>query len=242
MKNPLAHLKKKGSSETKDKLSSLERLIGYRFKDRELLKRAITHPSATPENETPYFERMEFLGDSIVGMVVSEELYFLFPQYQEGELSKLKAQLVSRRFLALRANSLGLQNYVIVHEDNLKNNDKSSSTILSNAMESLVCAIYLDSDLETTRNFIKKKLLKDYKIHIREDDLVNYKSILQEYAQSKYQNVPDYVLIDEKGPEHEKIFSVKVKVNGRILGSGVGSTKKQAQQNAAKQACEKLNL
>ena len=219
----------------------LQKKIGYSFNEPSLLEAALSHtslPSSTGDASS--FERMEFLGDSVLGLIVAEELFLKHPKYAEGKLSKLKSKIVSRKMLTLKAKELQLEKYLLLSTEAVSGSGIDS--ILSDAMESLICAIYLDGELDDARMFIKKFILKDIKKMIDKGKFADYKSMLQEYTQSKFHNIPQYNILKEEGPEHEKMFDMEVVVNGKVLGMGKGNNKKEAQQNAAKEACKQLNL
>ncbi|MDY6914714.1 MAG: ribonuclease III [Candidatus Cloacimonadota bacterium] len=244
MKNFIKNfVKSKNNAGVVSDLDNLQKYIGYKFENISLLRAALTHTSyKSVTNHYSAFERMEFLGDSILGLVVAEHIFNKFPNYTEGNLSKLKAKLVSRKFLALKAKKINLGDYLFLSSEAAKNGERSSKSILGDAMEALICAIYLDSNLEQAANFIQKFIIRNYKSPLSEEDMTNYKSKLQEYTQSKYQEVPEYKIIGESGPDHDKIFTAEVCICKKTLGTGEGSTKKEAQQQAAKGACNKLEL
>jgi ribonuclease-3 len=222
-------------------LKKFQKIIGYTFSNPSLLIASLTHTSREPMsvNGSP-FERMEFLGDSILGLIVSEELFLEFPEYSEGELSKLKSKIVSRKMLALISSKLKLKNHIIFNKDSAGKGGLNS--VLSNTMESLICAIYLDGNIEKARNFIIKFIMSDYSKHLKKGHLADYKSKLQEYTQAEFHATPDYDIIKAEGPEHEKIFTIQVSIKDDVYGLGIGNSKKEAQQDAAKHACKKLNL
>ena len=183
---------------------------------------------------------MEFLGDSVLGLIVSEELFLEFPEYTEGELSKLKSKIVSRKMLALVSNKLKLKDYIIFNTDSAGKGGLNS--VLSNTMESLICAIYLDGNIEKARDFIILFIMNNYSTHLKKGHLTDYKSKLQEYTQAEFHATPDYHILKAEGPEHEKIFTIQVKIQNKIYGLGKGPSKKAAQQDAAKHACKKLGF
>jgi len=222
-------------------LQDFQKIIGYKFQNESLLVAALTHTSreTTSENGS-IFERMEFLGDSILGLIVSEELFLKFPDYSEGQLSKLKSKIVSRKMLAIVSKKIQLNDYIDSNKDSLGKGGLNS--VLSNTMESLICAIYLDGNLEKVRKFIHKFILHDYSKSLIKGDLTDYKSKLQEYTQAQFQATPVYTIVNSTGPEHEKIFTVQVLINADSYGTGMGKSKKEAQQDAAKHACMKLNI
>ncbi|GAB1467707.1 ribonuclease III [Candidatus Cloacimonadota bacterium] len=228
-------------------LVQLQKRIDYNFNDATLLHAALTHKSYLrrryDEHKAPSpFERMEFLGDSILGFIVSKELFTRHPDEQEGKLSKLKSKIVSETYLTLQANIIDLGKYVLLSPEEQQSGGASKASILSDTMEALICAIYLDSGISAAGRFIKQHILKDYEETVTRDELVNYKSILQEHMQGKNQEPPRYVTIAEEGPEHHKTFLVEVRLGNKLLGTGKGSTKKTAHQEAARLACQKLGV
>ncbi|MDD3235616.1 MAG: ribonuclease III [Candidatus Cloacimonetes bacterium] len=228
-------------------LVQLQKRIDYNFNDATLLHAALTHKSYLrrryDEHKAPSpFERMEFLGDSILGFIVSKELFARHPDEQEGKLSKLKSKIVSETYLTLQANIIDLGKYVLLSPEEQQSGGASKASILSDTMEALICAIYLDSGISAAGRFIKQHILKDYEETVTRDELVNYKSILQEHMQGKNQEPPRYVTIAEEGPEHHKTFLVEVRLGNKLLGTGKGSTKKTAHQEAARLACQKLGV
>ncbi len=229
------------------KLDELQSRIEYRFKNTILLKNALTHDSYYKKEErvnaelSP-FERMEFLGDSVLGLVIAQELFVLFPQKQEGNLSKLKSKIVSEKFLTMRSNELDLGEYLLLSSEEARSGGRQKPSIISDSMESLICAIYLDGGMTVARKFIKKFILNKFENYVNREELINYKSILQEYTQGKFQKPPIYQVVSEKGPDHQKEFLVEVFINGTSFGRGTGANKKGAQQQAAKVACAKLKI
>lgn len=222
-------------------MTELQKIIKYKFKNTLFLKAAISHTSLANSNNSP-FERMEFLGDSILGLIVAEELFIKYPHYSEGQLSKLKAKLVSRKFLALKAKETGINEFIKLSEEAILSGGKKSVSILGDTMEAIICAIYLDGNMNDVRNFIKNIILVDSEKAIKKQDFKDYKSLLQEYTQGNFQNIPSYKIVSEEGPEHDKIFTAEVYINDRLYGSGQGKNKKEAQQSAAQAACLKLKL
>ena len=222
-------------------LNKFQKIICYNFNNLSLLIAALTHTSREPLNtKGSPFERMEFLGDSVLGLIVSEELFLEFPEYTEGELSKLKSKIVSRKMLALVSSKLKLKEYIIFNTDSAGKGGVNS--ILSNTMESLICAIYLDGNIEKARKFIIKFVLNNYSTYLKKGHLTDYKSMLQEYTQAEFHATPDYHILKAEGPEHEKVFTVEVLIKDDTYGLGTGLSKKAAQQEAAKHACNKLGL
>ncbi len=228
-------------------LVQLQKKIDYNFHDATLLKAALTHKSYLRRKYNDHkipspFERMEFLGDSILGFVISKELFAKHPDEQEGKLSKLKSKIVSETYLTLKANALDLGKYILLSPEEHQSGGATKPSILSDTMEAMICSIYLDSGIASTSRFIRNHILKDYEETVTRNELVNYKSILQEYVQSKNQDPPQYITIAEEGPEHNKLFAVEVKIGKKLMGTGKGPTKKAAHQDAAHKACQKLGI
>jgi len=228
-------------------LVQLQKRIDYNFHDLTLLKAALTHKSYLRrkfnDHKSPSpFERMEFLGDSILGFIVSKELFSKHPDEQEGKLSKLKSKIVSETYLTLKANAIELGRYILLSPEEMSSGGAGKPSILSDTMEAMICSIYLDSGIAAATRFIKNNILVDYETTVTRNELVNYKSILQEYMQSRNQSPPNYVTVGEEGPEHHKTFVVEVRSNGQILGVGKGNSKKNAHQDAAHIACQKLGI
>lgn len=222
-------------------LNNLQKVIGYKFNNPSILQAAISHTSLENKAVSP-FERMEFLGDSVLGLIAAEELFLKYPDYSEGQLSKMKSKLVSRKYLAMKAKESGINEFILLSTEAAQSGGKFSISILGDCMEAIICAIYLDGNFEDTRNFVKQYILGNMEQQIRSHGLKDYKSLLQEYTQGKFQNTPVYKIVAEKGPEHKKEFSVEVFINDELSGFGKGKNKKEAHQKAAEKACHNLNL
>ena len=229
------------------RLELFQKQIKYKFNNQKLLRAALTHNSYFYNSETevggdsPY-ERMEFLGDAVLGLVVSEYLFSLFPDKDEGFLSKLKSNIVSEKYLAVKSVDFQLGTHLIMSDKETKNGGRERKSILSDTVEALICAIYLDSGLDEARKFVTTFIIKGFETQVLVNEFINYKSILQEYSQAKYQLTPDYHLISETGPDHFKTFVMEVYVNEQKKGIGEGLNKKEAQQRAAEDACRNLKL
>jgi ribonuclease-3 len=229
------------------KLDTFQKKIKYKFNHPKLLLAALTHNSyfytnGTEHTEQSPYERMEFLGDAVLGLVVTEFLFSLYPDKDEGFLSKLKSNIVSEKYLAVKSIDFELGTYVMISEKEIRNGGRERKSILSNTVEALICAIYLDSGLEEARKFITTFIIDGFQEQVLVNSFVNFKSILQEYTQAKYQLTPEYKLISETGPDHLKTFKMKVFVNEKECGSGEGPNKKEAHQRAAEDACKNLKL
>ena len=229
------------------KLESFQKKINYKFNNPKLLRAALTHDSyfysceSSAEGDSPY-ERMEFLGDAVLGLIVSEYLFSLYPDKDEGFLSKLKSNIVSEKFLAVKSIDFQLGEYLIMSEKEIRNGGRTRKSILSDTVEALICAIYLDSDFDEARKFVTAFIIKGFEEQVLVNEFINFKSILQEYSQAKYQLTPDYLLFSETGPDHNKNFVMEVYVNNEKRGIGEGPNKKDAQQRAAEDACRNLKL
>jgi ribonuclease III len=222
-----------------DDLSSFEERIGHRFTRRDLLTRALTHKSYSHEakqEDVRDNETFEFLGDSVLGFVIGDLLFHRFPEEDEGALSKIKAYLVSATSLASKARAYGMGEVIYLGVGEEKSGGRKKDSLLANLFEAMIAAIYLDGGIEPARALIERSFRDDID-RIDADDLLfhDYKTALQELAQGRGLPLPEYSVIDEVGPDHDKRFIVEVKV-GSLSRRGEGSSKKEAQQQAAKHA------
>ncbi len=224
----------------KDKRKTLDKLIerlGVEFKDRSLLDIALLHRSYSSQHQIAKDnERLEYLGDSILSACVSDILYRKFPEKSEGDLTKIRASLVSRKALKKWGKKLKLEEYIFLSEKMERYMRERETHIVENAMESIIGAIYLDGGYNTVYEFINREF-KDNEFNA----IVDFKSRLQEYSVEKFGEIPDYNIVSESGPSHNKKFKISVTICGKVCGSGSGGSKKQAQQNAAEQAFKKLS-
>ncbi|RMG61526.1 MAG: ribonuclease III [Calditrichaeota bacterium] len=219
--------------------------FGIDFSQPQLILTALKHRSyLNVTNEPRIFsnERLEFLGDAVTNLVVTEFLYRKFPKKTEGQLSKVKSILVSKPVMAEIAAGMSLGEMLLINWGEEKTGGRQRISLLGDAFEAVVGAIYLDQGMETARRFIERYLLKDYQKILKRGLYKNYKSILLEYAQSTSKQPPEYRVVEESGPDHAKQFTVEVWVNGQKLGQGTGRSKKLAEQQAARQAIEKLGI
>jgi len=216
-------------------MNPLERQIGYKFRNALLLAEALTHPSLSFERKTFHFDnqRLEFLGDAVLQLVITHHLYRLFPTFSEGQLTKLRSRLVSREGLKKHALALGLGSYLMLGRGEESSRGRERSSTLADAFEALVGAMYLDSDLETVRRFVLRVAGDDLGSLAREPAEDNPKGELQEALQAISPQSPAYEVISETGPDHLKEFVCRVVWEGRELGRGTGQSKKQAEINAA---------
>ena len=223
----------------------LEAKLKYKFIDRALISQALKHRSylsVTNEPRLSSNERLELLGDSVLGLVVTEFLYNKFPTKEEGELTAIKSLMVSRKILARIAKQIGLGEFILLNDAEEKAGGRNRSSIVADAFEAVIGAIYLDGGLDTVVNFIQKKLLIRIEKIISEEQNRNFKSMLLEYSQSKNLGLPHYTVQKEEGPDHEKLFTIEVMINNEVLGMGKGNSKKKAEQISAKNALKKLNI
>ena len=220
----------------------LEERLGYRFRDRGLLEHALTHRSHAHEDVSGGVldnESLEFLGDAVVGFVIAEMLFRDFPQFGEGQKSKVKAALVSTSALAAMADRLSLGRYLLLGRGEEKTGGRQKQALLADTCEALVAAVYLDGGLEEARRLVLSELAPDIAQVRSPEFLRDYKSALQERAQSAGQPRPEYVVGDVSGPDHDRVFRVEVRVGATALGEGSGRTKKEAEQQAARQALQR---
>ncbi len=218
-------------------LSKLEETLGYNFKDKQLIIEALTHKSfKKPYNN----ERLEFLGDAVLDLIVGEYLYNKFPKKDEGTLSKIRASLVNEGGFAKLAKVLNLGEFLFLSAAEENNKGRTKKSLLSNAFEAVMGAIYLEAGLERAREIAIKLLEENYpKIDL--DSLCkDYKTSLQELTQAEYGTTPTYTLIGSSGPDHDKVFEVAVMLNDKEISRAKGKSKKEAQQDAAKIALAKL--
>ena len=222
-----------------DGYKQLQEKIGYNFKDEMLLIRALTHSSYRNERQSiKDYERLEFLGDAVLELTVSDFLYKDNPKMKEGEMTKMRASLVCEPTLAYCAGELSLRDYILLGKGEEKTGGRSRESIISDVFEAVIGALYLDGGLEQAAGFIRKYVLTDYRNKIEFRDS---KTTLQEYVQENG-SVMDYALISEKGPDHNKKYTVNVLIDAVVMGEGTGSSKKRAEQRAAYEAMKKLGL
>lgn len=216
----------------------LERLLGVKFKNRELLEEALTHKSYAMERPggLPFNERLEFLGDSVLSAAVAHHLFNRYPQEDEGRLSQLKSMLVSRPSLTHWGRDIGLGQFLRLSDGEAATGGRDRDSILGNAMEAVLGAVYLEAGYEAVQAFIDKWLAKRKRL-VTSD----HKSRLQEWAQRQYKTPPHYVLKRSFGPDHAKTFEIEVTLAQEVLGAGTGKSKKEAEQAAARDALKRLS-
>jgi ribonuclease-3 len=224
-------------------LISLQKTLGVTFKDQSLLEQALVHDSYI--NENPGFtpasnERLEFLGDAVLGTVVAEKLYSNFPGYKEGNLSQVRADLIRRDTLARIALGKELGEYLYLGKGEDASGGRHKVPNLAGALEAVIGAMYLDRGLATTKEFILEMIAGEYKKLSNAGTRNDYKSQLQEVIQAREQRTPTYILINSRGPDHNRWFSVEVRLGEKLLGKGEGKSKKMAESEAARDALERL--
>ena len=222
-------------------IKDLEAAIGYKFHNITLLQNALTHSSYANEHwhdSLKSNERLEFLGDSILGMVVADHLYSNFPNRPEGELTRMRADMVCETSLAKAAETLGLGQHLLLGHGEMQGGGRTRASILADAMESVIAACYLDGGMDASKALIEKLILPN----VPKEQLQNrdYKTALQEKVQQKKNQVISYRLVSEEGPDHDKHFTVEVLLNGAAVGAGTGSSKKRAEQAAAQNALQNM--
>jgi len=226
----------------KTPLSKLQRRIGYTFSDTLLLVESLAHRSyvKTAVNpESPSFERLEFLGDSVLGMLVAEQLFLMYPDKPEGELTKLKASLVNEQALSMIARDMNLGEFIKLSDDEANAGGRERPSITSDCFEALLAAIYLDGGNKQARKFIRRFVIPRIPDVQNDVSIRNYKGELLELVQSEAAGVPHYDGVDESGPDHQKEFTIIVNAFGLKLAQGTGFSKKEAEQDAARKALSK---
>jgi ribonuclease-3 len=232
------------SKERKKELELFERQSGVRFRSRELLNLAFSHRSYA--NESPEAppggnnEKLEFLGDSVLGLVVSEMLFWCLADRTEGEMARVKSVVVSEAVLARIAQQLGMQNYILIGRGEENSGGRSKRAILADATEALIGALYLDGGFSSARRFVRRTFEPEISAVLENRHQRDYKTLLQELVQKRYRSYPRYNVVQKSGPDHDRTFHVKVVIEKREYGEGAGKNKKEAEQAAAEQAYGEL--
>ena len=222
------------------KLEVLEQSIGYTFKNKELLKNALTHTSYAFENHTQSNEKLEFLGDSILEFISSKYLYENFPKLKEGEMTKVRADIVCEKSLYEIAKKHNFSDFLYLGKSELASHYEVRPAIMADSVEALIAAIYFDSNLEEAEKFIIDNLKDAAKVASEHVGQKDYKTVLQEILQRQGEVKIEYNIIKEQGPDHDKLFTAEVKYNNIYLATGEGRTKKAAEMEAASKAIEEL--
>ncbi len=222
---------------------NLQTKIGLFFNDILLLETALTHRSYLNENKTAKIsnERLEFLGDAVLELVVSQFLYFKFPNDPEGKLTSYRSKIVQTKTLSAAAVKLGIPKYLKMSKGEAESGGRQNPSLLADSFEALIGAIFLDQGIKKAEDFIYKNLLINYQKIINSQEVIDYKSYYQEIVQAKGLLTPVYKIISESGPDHNKTFVAEVLVNNKRQALGSGHSKQEAQQQAAKAALEKIN-
>ena len=218
---------------------NVEKLLRVEIHDLSLYQNAFVHKSAS-KNFGKSNERLEFVGDSVLGLVVARYLYEKYPDENEGFLTRVRTKIVGGKNLAKFANTLGLQNYVVMNDKAMQNEWNKNPRILEDTFEALIGAMYLDIGLASARDFI----LETLKLNMNENEMIedtNYKDMLMKHLQSNCNMLPEYKMIDQDGPDHKKYFTMQITLDKKTLGEGKGKSKKDAEQNAAMRVLKCLN-
>jgi ribonuclease III len=212
-------------------LEGCQEVIGYRFRDPSLLCEALTHASGA-NHRLASNERMEFLGDAILGAIVCDMLYRRFPDYLEGDLTRIKSIVVSRRTCAKISEELGIDEFLLIGKG-MGSHDQTPSSMMADVFESLIGAVYLDGGMEAARDFIEREIGPEIDAAVDGQGGVNHKSCLQQVSQRQFGETPSYLLLDEKGPDHSKCFKMAARIGSRCYAPAWGRNKKDAEQHAA---------
>lgn len=222
-------------------MNTFENIIGYSFKDKTLLQTALTHSSYANElqGKEDFNERLEFLGDSVLGMITAEYLFKNHPELPEGQLTKIRAALVCEKSLHKFANSIRLGEFMRLGKGEINTGGRERPSILADAFESVIAAIFLDAGFEEAKKFVLRFISN---ANVDNAPISDYKSALQEITQKNHGEILEYFMAGESGPDHAKTFIVEVKLNSNIIGTGTGKSKKQAEQMAAKEALRLMGI
>ena len=218
----------------------IEKEIGYEFKNKQLLETALTHTSYAYENKKQSNEKLEFLGDSILEFVSSEYIYHNYPKLKEGEMTKVRASVVCEDSLQKIAKMHNFSDFLYLGKSERTSQKEVRPAIMADSIEAVIAAIFLDGGLEETKKFILNNLAKPIENATKNIGQKDYKTVLQEVLQKNGNVDIEYVIVDEKGPDHEKVFTAEVKFNNKILATGEGKSKKQAEMEAAQKALENI--
>lgn len=230
------------SAERKKELQLFEKHIGIRFRSLELLNLAFSHRSFANENgvDVDNNEKLEFLGDSVLGLVVSEYLYTSLPDKAEGDLARVKSFVVSEDSLAEIAKRIKVDNFILIGKGEEYSGGRAKKAILADCMEAIIGAYYMDSGFKASRSFILKYMIPEINKVLENKHRKDYKTLLQEYVQKRFKSYPRYSLLKKTGPDHDRTFWINVTIDGDSFGPGQGKNKKEAEQNAAGIAYESL--
>jgi ribonuclease-3 len=225
-------------------MAALQKILGVTFDKPSLLEQALVHSSYINENPdyvSGHNERLEFFGDAVLDFIVAEKLYREFPGLAEGKMTRLRAALVRRDTLARVARAINLGDYVYMGRGEESSGGRNKTPNLAGALEAIIAAVYLDQGMTTAAKVVNSLLAEEWEKVFRQGAYIDYKSKLQELAQSRFQVTPAYRLVSETGPDHDKNFTVEVMVDAKVLGTGTGKSKKIAETEAARLAIERLS-
>lgn len=228
----------------RNNIKQFQRLIGYSIRNQDVFVQALLHRSflTRVQRSVRSNERLEFFGDSILNLIVAEYLFHRFPEAEEGELTKVRSRLVNRKALAAYAKDIRLSDFILMSSSAAQSVGKGSDTIIADTYEAIIAAIYLDGGYDAARRFVERQL----HIALQNGSVVtvdqNYKSLLLEFAQGKGLGTPRYVILKEEGPDHDRTFTVEVRLNNEKSGTGMGKNKKEAEQAAAREALEQIHI
>ncbi len=223
------------SSERRQELNLFEKHAGVRFRNQRFLNLAFSHRSFANESGSlvDNNEKLEFLGDSVLGLLVCEYLYCEFPKKNEGDLAKIKSFVVSETSLETIAKRLKVDNFILVGRGEEYSGGRSKTAIIADCMEAIIGAYYIDSGYKAARNFVRKLFIPEINMVLEDKHKKDYKTLLQEYVQKNYKSYPKYILEKKSGPDHDRTFWVSVSIEGKLYGPGKGKNKKVAEQEAA---------
>ncbi|SQB98559.1 ribonuclease III [Helicobacter fennelliae] len=224
-----------------DSITRFQNNINYHFKNKQLLIEALTHRSAKKHNANKHNnERLEFLGDAVLDLIIGEYLFCKFPQHNEGKLSKMRSSLVNEESFAKIARNIHIGDILILSQSEEQNNGRNKNSLLSDAFEAIMGALYLEAGIEKVKEIIYKLLDTLYPNMNMDNLFMDYKTALQEITQARFGSIPVYKLIDEKGPDHDKKFAMQILIEDIIYATAIGNSKKNAQQSCAKIAYLKI--
>jgi ribonuclease-3 len=223
-------------------LTDIQERIAHRFMNPDLLELALTHKSYANENRVPaHNERLEFLGDAVLGFVISEHLMNTCPESSEGDLSRLRAAIVSEPALAAIAREIGLGSFLLLGRGEDQTGGRDKDSLLANCLEALIASVYLDAGIDAVEAFVLRFFGKVITRSCTARGTQDYKTELQELCQERIKQLPEYRVVSETGPDHQKQFKVELSLKGEVFGRGIGKSKKEAEQKAAKEALERFS-
>lgn len=228
--------------EPEETVREAQEALAIKFNDEYLLRVALTHSSFAYEIGSPDFnEKLEFLGDSVLGIIVTEYIFHAFPEFQEGGLAKLRANLVRAETLAEVARELRLGDFVLIGRGAEQSGGRGNESILADCMEAIIGAIYIDQGFDVTRDFIIGLFRDKISVEAKAKELGDPKTTLQELTMERWSTLPDYKIVSQAGPAHRPMFSAAVEIRGQVFGRGAGTSKKRAEQLAAKEALKEIS-